>query len=228
MSVLRQIAHSAWVIVATIAPALMPSRCPAQDDGPETHDLSPFRACGLNCLFVVAKLNGVDASLKSLEREVAPRANGESSIADLERASKKLGLDPTSVRVGMDALGTIPLPAIVQLKSRARQSDASHYVVLVGLHRRGVMLIDPPAGATLHPFAEFADDWTGVTVAFAGDRARKDQFLSEMGKREWRTIWPARLAIVASLSGLAWFLFAKKNVREPRREPAPTRAGVDP
>ena len=103
--------------------------CFASETKPATEDLSPFRACGLNCLFVVAKMNGVATTLDALEKEVAPRANGDSSIADLERAAGILGLESVSARLNMDALRTTPLPAILHLKTRARQSDSSHYVV---------------------------------------------------------------------------------------------------
>ncbi len=205
---------SAFAVVAALPPALLAPWCFAAAETSATVNLSPFRACGLNCLFVVAKMNGVATTLPTLEEEIAPRANGDSSIADLERAATKLGLKPISVRLARGDLPTLPLPAIVHFKTRARQSESSHYVVLIGLHPEGVVLIDPPAGATLHPFSEFVEEWSGVAISFSENQASKDQLLATLRRRDFWAIWPTRIAAAAVVGGLACLLF--RGARRPR------------
>jgi len=126
----------------------------------------------------------------------------------------------------MEDLTTIPLPAIVHLKSEARQSNASHYVVLIGLHPQGVILIDPPTGATLHPYSEFAAEWSGVAIAFPKDRVEESRYLSMLRIREFWSVWPTRFVIAASLGVFAWALFVGKKHHLIRRLPGSNPVGV--
>lgn len=194
-------------VVALAALGLDPQWCPATPSDSAPMDLNPFRACGLNCLFIVARMNHAMTTLPSLAKKVAPRSNGESSIADLERAAISLGLRPVAVRLKSNDLRDLPLPAIVHLRTQARQSDASHYVVLIGLHRDGVLVIDPPAGVTLHPFNEFAAEWTGVAVAFPTDRLSQERFLATLWWSEFWSIWSVRIIIGSGLMMLGGLTF---------------------
>ncbi len=222
---IRKIAEYHVLVVVLVAGLLATPYVLGDEGGPITHDLSPYRACGLNCLFVVAKWNEIDTTLTALSNEVAPRDSGDSSVADLERAALALGLDPVAARVEMEDLDTIPLPAIVHLGSQARQSSASHYVVLIGLHPQGVILIDPPGGATLHPYSEFAKEWTGVILAFPAEQTRKSRFLAELRRREFWGIWPIRLVVASPLGVLAWWLFIRKKSHSFRSQPRTSLSG---
>ncbi len=83
--------------------------------------------------------------------------------------------------------------------------------MLIGLHPQGVILIDPPTGATLHPYAEFTEDWTGVAVAFPNTQAGKDQFLATLRWHKLWAVWPVRIVGAVVLGGLAWWLFRGAN-----------------
>ena len=174
-------------------------------------DSNAYRCCGLNCLYVISKLKDIPVSRADLERNLSPRDNGDTSVADIERASVALGLDPVSARIDLTTLAQVPLPAIVQLKSRTRQSSASHYVVLLSLHREGVITVDPPIEASLHPYSEFARDWTGVTIAFPADSTRKSALIVRLNRAGRPGVWVRRLVIVVLLALLAWSLLARRR-----------------
>ena len=75
----------------------------------------PYRCCGSNCLTLIARLHGIQATHQSIKTLLRPRPNGDCSVADIERVSTSLGLRPISVRVEWDLLPEIPMPCIIQV-----------------------------------------------------------------------------------------------------------------
>jgi hypothetical protein len=215
MSLPRRISPRALIVLSLLA--WHPIRFAYGSDDPSDSGRGLYGSCGLNCLFIVLKSHAVDVSFAALRGVLNPSKDGESSVADLERAAKSLGLEPVSARVDFSVLSRVPCPAIVQLRSRSPQSSASHYVVLMGLHRDGVITIDAPASATLHPYGEFQADWTGVVVAFPRGEAERSAFLSHLGSGiGWRT-WVVGLASAGLLGVVGWLIV--------RRGPSPAVAG---
>ncbi len=206
-----------WAWALALAGSLAPGHVGAADG--EVRGDGLYRACGLNCLKVVCGLKGVDASFDRLGELLGPNAKGESSIEDLERAARAVGLDPVSARVDLAHLARLPMPAIVHLRTRARDSTASHYVVLMGLLARGVVTIDPPMRATYHPYDEFKADWTGVVVAFPGDEAGRQAVAGLLvGTSPWTT-WVAPALLLGSVAAL---LVARRG---PASRPSAGRRG---
>lgn len=93
------------------------------------------------------------------------------------------------------------MPCIVQLRSNTRYATGSHYVVLMGLHTRGVVLVDVPAPGMIHPSSEFQRDWTGVVIAFPWGEAER----RELVRRINGGLFGISAAITASAFGLAVF-----------------------
>ena len=150
-----------------------------------------YRACGLNCLAVVAGMRGVDVTLNSLEAVLKPRPNGDSSLMDIERAARSIGLDPVSTRLDLDRLASAPMPTIVQLKSRSTRTSANHYVVVVGLYLKGVVVVDPPLAATYQPYEQFSRDWTGIAVSFPSNASERQLFVDRLRTTpQWLSFLP--------------------------------------
>ncbi len=177
----------------------------------------PYRSCGLNCLAILAHLQNVHVPLGSIEEQLNPRDNGECSVADLERASRTIGLDPVGARLDWDQLPAVPLPCIVQLRSETRYATGSHYAILMGLHRTGVILLDAPSPSMLHPYEEFRRDFTGVVVAFPSEAEQKRAFLARVGEPPAWSGWAARVLMVVAIGALAWWVRPRRPSGEARR-----------
>ena len=84
-----------------------------------------------------------------------PQQNGLRSLMGL---AETLQLAPRPLRVELEALGKIELPAILHW-------DLNHYVVLASVGRRTLTVHDPAAGKRTLTFAEASKHFTGVVLA---------------------------------------------------------------
>ncbi len=82
-----------------------------------------------------------------------------SSAANVLKAARSLGLESKGLRVEVDELATIRLPAIVFW-------DFNHFVVVEGANRTGVWINDPANGPRHVPWNEFDQAFTGVVLTF--------------------------------------------------------------
>jgi hypothetical protein len=192
----------------------------AGDSPKDGGDPDPYRSCAVNCLYVICRIRGVDVAFSSTADLLQPRKNGDCSIADIERAATAIGLEPVSARLDRRDLPKVPFPAIVHLRSRAPRSASNHYVVLMGLFRRGVVTIDPPNAATCHPYQEFYHDWTGVVVAFPRDPHQRSAFIASLASGSAWMPWSATALVVSVLLVLAWNLKMILNARGRARRSA--------
>jgi ABC-type bacteriocin/lantibiotic exporter with double-glycine peptidase domain len=182
--------------------------CPAS--GLDGHKRDAYRCCGVNCLATIAHLHGLHVSVESLEKLIRPRENSDCSVGDIERAALAIGLRPTSVQLEWSALRYLPAPCIVQLRSPTRYATGSHFVVLMGLHRTGVILLDPPNPGMLHPYEEFQGDWSGVAIAFPADGNEKRDFIARVASKPAWAVWATRGSIGAALAAFTWLLIQRR------------------
>ena len=191
-------------------------------DGSNGTRRDPYRCCGLNCLAVVAHVHDIHVPLSSIEEILKPRANGDCSVADIERAAQTLGLHPASAHLDWNVLPLVPFPCIVQLHSLTRYATKSHYTILMGFHRTGVILLDAPNPAMLHPYDEFRKDFTGVVIAFPPAESDRRDFVARIGTSSSWADWTVRGSIVASLGVLAWlFRYRRPSSGLGQRDTAP-------
>jgi ABC-type bacteriocin/lantibiotic exporter with double-glycine peptidase domain len=189
-------------------------------DGSNGPRRDPYGCCGLNCLAVLAHSWDIHVPLSSIEELVKPRENGDCSVSDIERAAKSLGLHPVSAHVDWNTLPDVPFPCIVQLRSPTRYATGSHYALLMALHRSGVILLDAPNPAMLHPYDEFRRDFTGVVVAFPRDEKERRVFVARVTDSPSWAGWIVRGSILVSLGVLAWFLHRWRPSRAMKRPSA--------
>jgi ATP-binding cassette subfamily B protein RaxB len=112
--------------------------------------------CGLACLAMIAAYHGLRIDLGSLRRTFSPSARG-STLRSMVSISDTLGLSSRAVKVDVDRLDHLQLPAILHW-------DLSHFVVLEQVTGRKARVHDPAGGSRWISLAELGDHFTGVAL----------------------------------------------------------------
>ena len=122
------------------------------------------RDCGAACLASVGHHFGVSIPLARL-RQMAGTDQKGTNILGLIKAADEMDLIARGVRLSVDMLTEIPLPAIAHIEQGPNLNQ--HYVVLYGLSRKGFKVMDPAAGR-LEKWTKkaYLKKWTGVLVLF--------------------------------------------------------------
>lgn len=150
--------------------------------------------CGLACLTMVARHYGHDIDLASLRARHLVSLSG-ASLKSVMQIAATLDLSPRAVRLEMETLPELQLPAIIHW-------DFNHYVVLTKLSRGHAHIIDPGQGARRVSLAEFSDHFTGValeltpTQDFSAQTARLPATLSMM----WSKLIGLKRALAQTLT----------------------------
>lgn len=116
--------------------------------------------CGLNALFLLAKLSGGPADLGRIERALPARRAGGYSMAELRAGGRAVGLDLQGVRFGKR---DVPLdrPAIAFLDTPGE----GHFVALQPVGSMGTMVqvLDPPYAPALVDYSQLLArrSWSG-------------------------------------------------------------------
>ncbi len=112
--------------------------------------------CGLASLAMVANYHGMDVDLGVLRRRFRPSLRG-AALKSLISMADRLGLAPRAVKLPLEKLGNLQLPAILHW-------DMNHYVVLEEV-RGGKALIHNPEGRSVRmPLSEVSEHFTGVAL----------------------------------------------------------------
>jgi CRP-like cAMP-binding protein len=114
--------------------------------------------CGLAALAMVGRRLGAGVSVEELRRKVAPGPAGL-SLQQLRWLAAEVGLPCQAVRVAVDRLGQVRLPAVAHL------SDG-HYVVLHELGPGGVVVGDPATGIVTWNREFLTRSYSGALLLF--------------------------------------------------------------
>ncbi|MCA6117360.1 peptidase domain-containing ABC transporter [Bradyrhizobium sp. WSM 1738] len=112
--------------------------------------------CGLACLAMVAFYHGHRTDMNSLRRRYAVSLKGV-TLRDLMEIAAHLGLACRPLRIEVDHLGQLRLPAILHW-------DMDHFVVLKACKKHGIVVHDPAAGEKWFPITEASRHLTGVVL----------------------------------------------------------------
>lgn len=115
--------------------------------------------CGLACVAMIARAHGHDIDLPSLRARHLISHTG-ASLKSLMQIADSLDLAPRPLRLDMEHLGELPLPAILHW-------DFNHFVVITKVTPRHVHIIDPGLGARKISREEMSDHFTGVALALS-------------------------------------------------------------
>lgn len=146
--------------------------------------------CGLACLCMVAGAFGHDLDLASLRQQYNCSSRG-ASVRDLVEIAKELGLISKVLRLELDQLSTLRLPAILHW-------DFNHFVVLDSISRQGAVILDPAQNRRTVKLEELNDSFTGIAVETIP--SHKFQPISAPRNAiRCRDLWPRHLGLGAPL-----------------------------
>lgn len=114
--------------------------------------------CGAACLAMVLGYHGKQVGLQEV-REATGSGRGGVSAFELIEGGRRFGLRGRGVRLELEDLGHLPSASVLHW-------GFEHFVVLEGLARRGVRVVDPARGRWLVPHDRFREKFTGVAVTF--------------------------------------------------------------
>ena len=112
--------------------------------------------CGLACVGMVAAYWGRQIDLPELRRRFPVTLQG-AKLDDLIRTAERLDLKSRALRVELESLGEVRLPAVLHW-------EFNHFVVLRKLARDHVVIHDPAAGERRIPMSEFSKSFTGIVL----------------------------------------------------------------
>lgn len=114
--------------------------------------------CGAACLAMICRHFGRSVSLARV-RQLAHTGTDGTTLKALRSAGVALGLAARAVKVPKSKLADMPVPAVVHW-------DGNHWVVLLDVDKRHVLVADPALGIRKLPRDEFDDRWTGYAALF--------------------------------------------------------------
>ncbi|WP_172292342.1 peptidase domain-containing ABC transporter [Pseudoruegeria sp. HB172150] len=162
--------------------------------------------CGIASLAIISALHGNEIDLAVLKARFPTPTDG-TTLLDLFMISQELGLSGRAVRVDLDDLAKLKLPAILHF-------GMYHFVVLTHVKGDRFYLRDPAVGRCMLGRAEMSARFTGVALEFDARVYNPD--LGRLDKLSLLTIlssipgaWKqmALIALVALGAQLGLFLF---------------------
>ncbi len=137
--------------------------------------------CGLACLAMVANWWGHDIDLVHLRRRFPATSRGM-NLKALMQTADGLELMPRALKLDVDALDALQLPAILHW-------DLNHYVVVERVSGSRAYIVDPARDARWHDAASLSRHFTGVALelrpsdAFAPTRERRTLSIRQLWSR---------------------------------------------
>ena len=137
---------------------------------------SEIAECGLAALAMIAGYWGKDLDLSEMRRRFVVTSRGM-SLGDIMQCANALQLSPRPLKVDIDGLAEVELPAILHW-------DMNHYVVLTRVARGKWHIVDPLHGAgAWHDEKSLDRHYTGValeltpTADFTKEKVKRQQKL---------------------------------------------------
>jgi ATP-binding cassette subfamily B protein len=161
------------------------------------HDQSD---CGAAALATVARHHRIPVSLEQM-RTLAGTDRVGTNLLGLVQAAEKLGFSARAVKGPYDALPTIPLPAIVHVRT---DEGLGHFIVLHRHSKTAVVVADPARGILTLSRDEFCKRWTGYLLILVPDAQRRPLAAGKAPVGPWRRF----LGLLRPHSGLVLEAFS--------------------
>lgn len=117
--------------------------------------------CGAAALAMVLGYWGHHAPLPQV-REACKVSRDGANAANILQAARRYGLESEAVKVEVEHIQNLPLPAILHWEFK-------HFVVLESISAKGVHIVDPSIGRRFVSTSELRTSFTGVALVFAPD-----------------------------------------------------------
>jgi len=112
--------------------------------------------CGLACMAMVASYHGFHCDLLSLRRKYGSSARG-ATLQNLIDLAESLELTPRALRVDLEDLSQLSLPAILHW-------NFNHFVVLKSVNSKAIILHDPAVGIRQYSMKDASTKFTGIVL----------------------------------------------------------------
>lgn len=161
--------------------------------------------CGLVCMAMVARYHGQDVDLNGLRQRFSLSMSG-ATLRSIMGLADSLGFATRAVRVELDGLASLRLPAILHW-------NLNHFVVLKSIRRGKAVIHDPATGARTYELVALSRHFTGVALeltpsgVFDKVSARTSVKLSSLWSR-MVGFWPALFQILGLSLALQVAVFA--------------------
>lgn len=202
---LRFLSLSVWLLLIPLGhcshePATSPK---TQAIGATGHWRIPAN-CGINSLYLLLRLHGIDLSYEDLTRRLRPTQDG-TSLTQLRDAASSFGFGVRVVHLTPESLQSCPLPLIAHVEMEGVANTSGHYVVVTDATLQNVELIDgTTAIMQVIPRSDFIRRWTGYAL-IASPRPW------------WQSVFSvAAIAGGASLALSAWYIYRSRRLTVPR------------
>ena len=158
---------------------------------------SELNECGLACLAAISGYFDSEPGLADMGRMAVPSGRGE-TLLELRNLAEKIGLAARGVKVGVEALKQLAVPAILHW-------DMNHFVVLERVKQNGIVIMDPAAGRMVVPWTDVDRSFTGIALE---TRVSRDWKKARGAKRRISVLdflrplsqWRLDLVLIAALS----------------------------
>ena len=129
---------------------------------------SSIRECGVACLYMILRSKGSNISLSELATRCEVARHGLAASAAL-LAARSYGYSAHAYSLRLEDLAEHNFPLMIHW-----QFD--HWVVMVGVGRRTVSIIDPAIGHRKIAFEEFSKRFTGVAIEISALRRKVEKW----------------------------------------------------
>lgn len=153
--------------------------------------------CGLASLAMIANYHGTDLDLPAIRRRFKPSFRG-ATLKSIIGVAETLGLASRAVKVPLDNLGDLQLPAILHW-------DLNHFVVLEKVWRGKGLIHNPDGRSSLMTLAQISKHFTGIALEIWPSE-RFEQVVDNKRVR-LSQLWSKIYGVKASLSQLVILSF---------------------
>lgn len=149
--------------------------------------------CGLAALAMVANWWGHDLDLGALRRRFGVSSRGI-GLRELMHTADAIGLAPRPLKIGIEGLAAIQLPAILHW-------DMNHFVVVERVSRGKAYIVDPNLDGRWHDQASLSRHFTGVALELRPTRDFTPE--RERQRLRLRQLWSGAVGMRRSIAQAA-------------------------
>ena len=132
--------------------------------------------CGLACCAMIAGYYDNNITIFQMREKISVSLKGL-DFEGLIYCADSLGFNTRAIRVDLDEIKKVKLPAIVHF-------DFNHFVVLTKTSKKYIYVNDPALGECRYSYSEFSDHFTGIALEFYPNK----DFKKEKKKKDFSLI----------------------------------------
>lgn len=121
-----------------------------------------MKDCGVACLYNIIKYYNGYINMSKLRKVIGTNENG-TSVYNIVKAARNLGLKSEAYKCNIDNLLHIRLPVIAYIKI---QNKYGHFVIVDKICNDKIIIYDPIRNKTTYHIYDFKKEWTGVIITF--------------------------------------------------------------